>query len=64
MGGRDNAEILLDRGQGHVHDRDIEHDHELRPRTSVPGRFLCWSGAALIATMNSFSISMSACAVR
>jgi hypothetical protein len=25
-----DAEILLDRGKGDVHDRDIEHDHELR----------------------------------
>jgi hypothetical protein len=25
-----DAEILLDRGQGDIHDRDIEHDHELR----------------------------------
>ena len=23
------AEVDLDRGQGHVHDRDVQHDHEL-----------------------------------
>ena len=24
------VEVLLDRGQGNVHDRDVEHDHQLR----------------------------------
>jgi hypothetical protein len=30
QGALPDAEILLDRGQGDVHDRDIEYDHELR----------------------------------
>jgi len=25
-----DAEIALDRGQGDIHDRNVEHDHELR----------------------------------
>jgi len=30
QGALPDAEILLDRGQGDVHDRNIEYDHELR----------------------------------
>jgi hypothetical protein len=29
QGALPDAEILLDRGQGHIHDRNVEHDHEL-----------------------------------
>jgi hypothetical protein len=29
QGALPDAEIALDRGQGDIHDRDIEHDHEL-----------------------------------
>jgi hypothetical protein len=37
-----DAEILLDRGQGDVHDRDIEHDHELRrARQDEDHSFIC-----------------------
>ena len=35
--GLGDAEVGLDRRQGHVHDGEVEHDHELRPAARAPG---------------------------
>jgi hypothetical protein len=40
QGALPDAEIVLDRGQGDVHDRNVEHDHELRRARQDEDHFL------------------------
>jgi hypothetical protein len=56
QGALPDAEILLDRGQRDVHDRNIEHDHELRRARQDEDHslFVC----ALVPTVDSSYVSM------
>src|SRR5260370_4068953 len=53
QGALPDAEILLDRGQGDVHDRNIEHDHAHDSTRTIP-----LLACASVATLDSFLISM------